>query len=323
MSRPQVMVMSPVLPAALGVLGARFDLLRCDKAADRDAFLQSEGGKARAAIIKGHDRFGQKELQLMPKLEIVACTTAGFEAIDHEALQRAGIPLTNTSQALRDDVADTALMLILAARRELVICDAYVRSGKWGKNGPYPLLSSLKGKRAGILGFGAIGQEIAARLKPMKLDIGYCARRQKDVGFRYFPDPAALAEWCDILVVAVPGGPDTMDMVGRDVLMKLGPTGTLINIARGSVVDEAALIDCLSTGKLGSAGLDVFQNEPHPEPALTALPNVVLYPHHASGTVETRGAMAQLAVDNLIAHFDNNPLLTPVDGSIQTHEAPK
>ena len=312
MNKPQVMVMSPIWPAALKVLAARFDLLRADEAADRDAFLKATGKDCRAVILNGHGSLGPDQLRHLPKLELVACTSAGFEGIDHAALHRAGIALTNTSQALRDDVADTALMLILATRRELVAGDAYVRTGAWGRDGPYPLLSSLRGKRAGILGFGAIGQEIAARLAPMKLEVGYCARRQKDVGHRYFQDPAALADWCDILVVVVPGGPGTEGLVGRDVLTNLGPKGTLINIARGSVVDEAALVDCLATGKLGSAGLDVFLNEPNPDPALTALPNVVLYPHHASGTVETRGAMAQLAVDNLIAHFENKPLLTPV-----------
>jgi lactate dehydrogenase-like 2-hydroxyacid dehydrogenase len=318
MTRPKVMVMSEVLPDALAVLEAKFDVLRCDLAADRDVFLRDNGKDCRAVIIKGSDAFGAREIAVMPKLVIVACMTAGFEAIDTNALRKAGIPLTNTSHALKDDVADTAVMLTLATTRELVRCDAYVRSGEWGQKGPYPLLSSLKGKRAGILGLGVIGQEIATRLRSMRLEIGYCTRSPKDTKFTYFPKAEDLAQWSDILIVVVPGGTETEHLVGHDVLTQLGPKGTLINVARGSVVDEAALIDCLSTGKLGAAGLDVYQNEPHPNSALTALENVVLNPHHASGTVETRNEMSLLAVENLIAHIQHTPLLTLVDGPRQT-----
>jgi len=317
MSSPQVMLLSPLPPAALRNLEAHFEVLRCDETVDRTAYLKEMGQKCRAVLLKGHVEFGEAELKLLPNLEIAACSSAGVEAIDHDALLRAGISLTNVSQALKDEVADTALMLILAARKSLLSGDAYVRSGDWGKHGSYPLLSTLKGKRAGILGLGTIGQEIAARLAPMKIEIGYCTRRQREVTFPYFPDAAALATWCDILVVVVPGGQETKALVNQEVLNKLGPDGTLINLARGSVVDEIALIDCLRDGQLGSAGLDVFQNEPHPDPALTSLPNVVLYPHHASGTRETRDAMAQLAVENLFAHFNNHPLPTPVNSPSQ------
>jgi lactate dehydrogenase-like 2-hydroxyacid dehydrogenase len=173
MSKPHVMLLTPLPPAVLHTLEGQVEVLRGDEAADRTAFLQEKGHKCRAVILKGHDDFGQAELQLLPNLEIVACSSAGVEAIDHDALHRAGIPLTNASLALKDEVADTALMLILATSKSLLPCDAYVRSGEWGKTGPYPLLSTLKGKRAGLLGFGAIGQEIAARLTAMKLEIGY------------------------------------------------------------------------------------------------------------------------------------------------------
>ncbi len=168
MSKPQVMVMSTVYPSALANLEAQFDLLRWDQAEDRGAFLRSNGKNCRVVILNGHVPLGENELKHLPSLELVACTSAGFEAIDLEQLSRAGIALTNASQALRDDVADAVLMLLLATYRNLVQCDAYVRTGQWGQDGPYPLLSTLKGKRAGILGFGTIGQEIAARLTPMK-----------------------------------------------------------------------------------------------------------------------------------------------------------
>ena len=174
------------------------------------------------------------------------------------------------------------------------------------------LLSSIRGKRAGIVGLGNIGSAIAARLLPLGCDIGYTARSRKPVDHLYFADVLSLATWSDILVVIVPGGEVTKAMINAPVLEALGPAGTLINVARGSVVDEPALIDALSNGKLGNAGLDVYWNEPNPDPALTSLPNVTLYPHHASGTVETRDAMAQLVVDNLAAYFAGTPLLTPV-----------
>ncbi len=176
----------------------------------------------------------------------------------------------------------------------------------------YPLLSTMRGKKAGIVGLGNIGRAIAARFEPLGLEIGYTSRSRKPGSYRYFPQVRDLAEWSDILVVVVPGGAETENMIDGAVLEALGPEGTLVNVARGSVVDEAALIKALTDGKLGSAGLDVFWNEPRVDPALTALPNVTLYPHHASGTEETRDAMAQLVVDNLAAHFAGKPLLTPV-----------
>ena len=170
----------------------------------------------------------------------------------------------------------------------------------------------MRGKKAGIVGLGNIGKAIARRFEPLGLEIGYTARSPKQVRHGYFENATKLADWSDILVVIVPGGKETDGMIDAEVLTALGPTGTLINVARGSVVNEPDLIEVLSTGKLGSAGLDVFYNEPNPNPTLTALPNVTLYPHHASGTVETRDAMAQLVVDNLHAHFQGQPLLTPV-----------
>jgi len=221
--------------------------------------------------------------------------------------------VTNTPDVLTDDVADLAIGLMIAVRRNLIAGDAYVRSGDWGRKGMMPLNSALKGKRLGIAGLGRIGAAIAQRAEPMGLEIGYSARRRRDVAFHYVPDVRALAAWADILIVVVPGGAETEGLIDRAVLEALGPKGTLINVARGSVVDEPALIEALRSGKLGSAGLDVYLNEPNPDPAFAGLPNVVLHPHHASGTVETRDAMAQLVVDNLAAFFAGKPLLTPVN----------
>lgn len=308
-----VLVMYPPRPGAMEQLGKAYRLHRYDQAKDKAAFVAEFGPRCEAVATNGHEPLTEAHLAHLPKVRIVACSSAGFEEIDVDALTRHGIPFTNSSAALFDDVADTALMLTLAARRELVAGHDYVRSGDWGRKGMYPLLSAIGGKRAGILGLGTIGMAIARRFEPLGLEIGYAARSVKPVPYRRFATALELAEWSDILVAIVPGGPETEKMIGRAELEALGPKGTLINVARGSVVDEPALVEALRSGKLGSAALDVYWNEPTPDPALTALPNVTLYPHHASGTVETRDAMSQLVVDNIAACFAGRPLLTPVN----------
>ena len=320
MAKQDVLVMVQPRPVAMERLEERYALHRYDQAADKMAFLAEHGPVCTGIVTNGHEPLTRDHLQHLSRLEIVTCSSAGYESMDLDALRDRNIAFTNTSDVLRDDVADVALMLTLAARRELVAGHDYVRSGDWGRKGMYPLLSSMKGKKAGILGLGAIGSAIARRFEPMGLEIGYAARGRKPVSYAYFDSPAALAEWSDILVVIIPGGPETEALVDAEVINALGPTGTLINVARGSVVDEAALIAALTSGRLGSAGLDVYLNEPNPDPALTGLPNVTLYPHHASGTVETRDAMAMSVVDNLSAWYSGAPLLSPVTDLRQAGE---
>lgn len=312
MTKIEVLVLYPARPTAMSQLEEVYHLRRLDEADDKPAFLAEYGPHCRAIVTNGHASLSREDLEHLPKLEIVACSSAGFDTIDVDALKERGIAFTNTSDALFDEVADVALMLTIATRRQLVNAHAYVKSGDWGRKGPYPLLSSMRGKKAGILGLGQIGQAIAKRFEPMGLEIAYSTRRPKDSPYTYFSDPIALASWADILLLAIPGGPDTTGFVGAEMLDALGPEGTLINIARGTVVDEPALIEALASRRLGSAGLDVFLNEPRPDSRLVELSNVTLYPHHASGTVETRDAMAQLVVDNLDAHFAGRALLTPV-----------
>ncbi|WP_172292023.1 2-hydroxyacid dehydrogenase [Pseudoruegeria sp. HB172150] len=312
MTKPDVLVMYPVRPKAMEQLEAAYTLHRYDEAEDKGEFLERYGPSCEAIATNGHAPLTVEHLKHLPNLRIVACSSAGFESIDVDALKSRGIWFTNSSDALLDDVADVALMLTLAARRRLVAAHAYVESGDWARDGMFPLMSAIKGKRAGIVGLGKIGTAIAQRFTPLGLDIGYTSRSRKAVEHTFFPDVRSLADWADILVVIVPGGEETRGMISAEVLDALGPDGTLINVARGSVVDELAMIDALRSGRLGNAGLDVFLNEPNPEPALTSLPNVTLYPHHASGTVETRDAMAQLVVDNLAAYFAKRDLLTPV-----------
>src|SRR5690606_6118311 len=188
----------------------------------------------------------------------------------------------------------------------------YVRSGEWSRNGMMALGRSLKGKRLGVVGLGRIGMEIAQRAQAMKMTIAYTGRSKKDVPFEYFPTPVDLAQNCDVLVLACPGGAETRHLVNAEVLEAMRPDAWIINISRGSVIDEAALIDALERRAIGGAGLDVFENEPHIDTRFHTLDNVVLFPHHASGTVETRAAMSQLVVDNLKAHFSGQALPTPV-----------
>lgn len=312
MSKRDILVLYPARPKAMAELEKTYTLHRLDEAEDKQAFLAEHGPKCVGVVTNGHAALSRDDLAHLPNIQIVACSSAGFDSIDVSALRESGIAFTNTSAALYDDVADTALMLILATRRQLIRAHNYVTSGDWGRDGPYPLLTSIRGKKAGILGLGQIGEAIAERFKPLGLEIGYCNRRRKDSPYTYFETPTALAEWSDIFVVIIPGGPDTKALVDREVIEALGEDGTLINVARGTVVDEPEMIAALKDGRLGSAGLDVFWNEPNPNPVLMSLPNVTLYPHHASGTVDTRDAMAQLVVDNLAAHFEGRPLLTPV-----------
>ncbi|TCS66498.1 lactate dehydrogenase-like 2-hydroxyacid dehydrogenase [Primorskyibacter sedentarius] len=312
--KPEVLVLAPTRPRAWAQLEEAYTLHRYDEAEDKAGFLAEHGPKCRAIVTNGHETLTRQMVEAMPNLGIVACSSAGYEAIDVDALTDNSVKLTNTSPALCDDVADTAVMLMLAARRGLIDAHAYTSSGDWGRKGMFPLQHAIKGARLGIVGMGTIGQAIAARCAVMGMDIAYFGRRKKPgIDYPYVADLTALAAQSDVLVLAIAGGDATRGLVDAAALDALGPDGLLVNIARGTVVDEAAMIDALKSGRLGRAALDVYLNEPEPDPALTCLPNVTLYPHHASGTVETRDAMAQMVVDNLAEFYANRPLLSAVN----------
>lgn len=313
MSKPDVMMLYPMRPKAMEQLEATYTLHRADQATDKAAFIAEHGPKCRTIATNGHEPVTRKMIAAMPDLELVACSSAGFEAFDLVAMAEDGIRLTNTSAALSDDVADMAILLMLAARRSFAAGEAYVRSGDWAKKGMFPLQHTIAGKRLGIVGMGTIGQEIARRAEAMRMQVSYWNRRPKDLPWQFQPDLVQLASDSDVLIVIVAGGDGTRGLISAKVMAALGPQGLLVNVSRGSVVDEPALIEALQSGALGQAALDVFASEPDADPALTALPNATLYPHHASGTVETRDAMAQLVVDNLAAFYAGKPLLTPVD----------
>nr|WP_321458044.1 2-hydroxyacid dehydrogenase [uncultured Cohaesibacter sp.] len=312
--KPDVLVVVPLRPDQQSQLEDAYTLHRYDLAEDKDAFLDEVGDKIVAAVASGGRSLQRPQIEKLPNLKIIASSGVGYDSTDVAACNEKGIKLTNTPDVLTDDVADLALGLVLAIRRELVKGDAYVRSGAWGRDGMMGLTRSMRGKKVGIAGFGRIGKAIAARLAPLGVEMAYNGRHeQSGVDYPYMSDLVAMAKWSDMLIAVMPGGPATQGIINTQVLEALGPEGTFINVARGSVVDEDALIACLKDGRLGSAALDVYLNEPNPNPAFTELTNIVLHPHHASATVETRGAMSQLVVDNLAAHFAGKPLLTAVN----------
>lgn len=311
--KPKVMVMTTLRPAAMERLMRDHDLQRWDLAEDREGFLRDHGPGCRVLVTNGHVPLTRAMLQAMPDLELVTCSSAGYDAFDTRALAEHGIELTNTSQALRDDVADTAIMLILAARRGLVPAEAHVRSGAWGRDGAFPLQRKVSGTRLGIVGMGTIGHAIAERAEAFGMSVAFWNRSRKDLRWPQQDDLVQLARDSDHLVAIVAGGEGTRGLISEQVLEALGPQGLFVNVARGTVVDQDALIATLGDGRLGAAALDVYEDEPNPDPRLTGMPNVTNYPHHASGTVETRDAMAHLAVDNLLAFLAGKPLISPVD----------
>jgi lactate dehydrogenase-like 2-hydroxyacid dehydrogenase len=249
----------------------------------------------------------------LPKLELICVFGVGTDAVDLAAARERGVPVTNTPDILTDEVADLAIGLMLASARQIPFADRYVRDGSWASKGPIPLGRSVGGKTMGVIGLGGIGRAIADRGAAFRMRVIYTGpRRKPDAPYEYVADVVDLARQSDYLMVACKGGPDTHHLVSAAVIDALGPKGTLVNVARGSVVDEAALIPALAEGRLGHAALDVCENEPNPSPDLLNLPGVIVQPHHGSATVETRTAIGQLMIDNLSAHFAGRPLLTPV-----------
>jgi lactate dehydrogenase-like 2-hydroxyacid dehydrogenase len=270
-------------------------------------------GIVRGCVTNGHSGPLPEMIDRMPKLEIIASASVGYDGIPVEYARSKGIPVTNTPEVLNDDVADLAIGLMIMTARRLVASDRYVRSGRWPKEGEYPLAQRASGKRVGILGMGRIGKEIGKRAEAMNNAIAYHSRRPvEDVAYRHYPDLVALAKDSDFLVVIIPSTPETQKIVNKAVIEALGPGGILVNVARGAVVDEDALVEALISGKLGGAGLDVFANEPQVPDVLFGMDNVVLEPHVGSATNETRRAMSQLVLDNLDAKFAGKALLTEI-----------
>lgn len=265
----------------------------------------------RAIVVPGGFTVKESLIASLPALQIISVFGVGYDGVPLAPCRARGIHVTNTPDVLTDDVADIASALVLMTSRKLGQAERFTRAGTWPGN-VFPLSHALRGKTAGILGLGRIGKAIAQRLAAHGMKIAYHGRQPQDVPFQYCATLTGLAEASDFLIAACPGGPNTKHLIHAEVLRALGDKGTLINISRGSVVDEAALIHALQNNIIRAAGLDVFENEPQVPAELLACENTVVFPHVGSATHETRRAMAQLVVDNLAAHFSGQPLLTAV-----------
>jgi lactate dehydrogenase-like 2-hydroxyacid dehydrogenase len=308
----EIVALEAFLPFVETMLDERFRVHRVWQAEDVDARVARLGDRVTGIAAFGHNRIDATLLDRLPGVGIISLMSVGFDQVDIGAARRRGVVVTNTPDVLTDEVADLAMGLVLASARQIVAGDRYVRSGAW-RTGDMALTTGLTGRTMGILGLGRIGRGIARRAEAFRIQVVYGGRTPKpDAPWRYYDDPVAMARDSDVLVVAIPGGRETRHMVGPDVLDALGPEGILVNVARGSVVDEQALVEALSEGRLGGAGLDVFEFEPNVPEALIAMQHVVLQPHVGSATVQTRRKMAQLMVDNLVRHFAGLPPLTPV-----------
>lgn len=279
------------------------------------AALEKFAPQARALVANGETILTGEMLARFPKAEIITVFGVGYDGIDINAASERGIEVTHTPNVLTDDVADLAMALILTVSRRIIPADQHVRSRAWS-NGAFPFSRKVSGSKIGIIGLGRIGRTIAKRAEAFDMQIAYTDRNViPGVKYDFYPDAVQLAKEVDYLVVAAYGGPSTLGLVNTKVLNALGPNGYLINIARGSVVNEPDLVAALQEKRIAGAGLDVFADEPNVPAELLALDNVVLTPHMASGTVQTRTAMADLAHANLVAHFAGKPLPSPIPKS--------
>jgi lactate dehydrogenase-like 2-hydroxyacid dehydrogenase len=294
-------------------LAARYEIPKLPDGPGRAQFLAQHAADIRVVLTNGHPGVDADTIAALPNLEVIVNNGAGVDSIDLAAAKRHGIGVSNTPDVLSDTVADTALGLILMTLRRFGAAERYVRAGRWTRNGQFPYARDLSGLQVGILGLGRIGSAIATRLLGFDCAIAYHNRhRIEGSPYRYAESPVELAESVDVLVVATTGDHKTRSLVDRTVLEALGPEGYLINVARGSVVDQAALVELVAGGGLAGAGLDVFVDEPNVPPELFTLDNVVLFPHIGSATARTRRAMALLAIRNLDSYLNSGKLVTPV-----------
>ena len=304
MRKPKILSIGSLPVAIERELDHHYAVVRAPTLADVSGALLAEGEAIEAVVTGGSTGLPIDMMLAMPSLGLIAVNGVGLDRVDVEAARARGIAVTITSDVLIDDVAELAMAFILNLSRDILTRDRYVRSGDWERAAPLGLARRVAGRRLGILGLGGIGEAIARRAEAFGMQISYHNRRERtDIAYPYYPDPVALAEANDVLVVAVTGGASTAGLVTRRVLDAIGPDGILVNVARGSAVDEAALVAALEEGTLGFAGLDVFEREPEVPEALRTSDKVLLQPHQGSATVEARHAMGQMVLDSLAAYF--------------------
>lgn len=315
MSKPHILQIGPYPEWDQVPLDEQFTVHRYFEAEDKAGLLAKVGADIRGIATRGELGANAEIIAACPNLEVISVYGVGYDAVNLDACRPRGIRVTNTPDVLTKDVADLGVAMMLVQSRGMIGAESWVRDGSWAAKGLYPLKRRVWGKRAGVLGLGRIGYEVAKRLQGFDLEISYSDVSAKDFAhdsWRFVANPVELAKDVDFLFVTLAASAETRHIVGEKVISALGPEGMLINISRASNIDEEALLTALENGTLGSAALDVFEGEPKLNPRFLALENVLLQPHHASGTAETRKAMGQLVRDNLTAHFAGRDLLTPV-----------
>ena len=313
-----VLIYSRFPKAMMARIGQRFDLMDAAGKPPAEVFTAEQLSGVRAMITAGGTPLRADVMDTLPALRAIVCYGTGYDGVDLDAAAKRGIAVGHSPAANAAAVADLAVTLMLAVTRRLLPADEYVRSGNWASAKPSPLLRPQPGnpgRRVGVYGMGEIGRKIASRLAAFETEVGYFSRSRHDVPYQYLPSLEALAEWCSVLMIAVRAGADTHHAVNAGILKKLGSDGYVINIARGSVIDEAALAAALADNTIAGAGLDVFEKEPHAPDALTAFPNVVLTPHIGGHTIESHVAMQDCVIANLEAFFAGKPLPYEVRGA--------
>lgn len=314
MQKPVVLQVGPYPDWDQAPLDAAFDIKRLFEASDALSFLAEHGPRVRAIATRGELGANADMIAACPALELISVYGVGYDAVDLDACKPRHIRVTNTPDVLTGDVADLGIAMMLCQSRGMVRAEAWVRAGSWAQKGLYPLKRRVYGRKAGILGLGRIGFEVGKRLVGFGMDIAYTDIDAKDYApdWTFLDSPLALARHADFFFVTLAASAATQHIVNKDIIEAVGKDGMIINISRASNIDEDALIGALQSGALGSAALDVFEQEPALDPRFLDLDNVLVQPHHASGTIETRKAMGQLLRDNLTAHFAGEALLTPV-----------
>ena len=313
--REQVLIYSRFPKALMQRIGERFELMDAAGKPPHEVFTSDQLSGIRAMVTAGSTPLRGDMMDRLPKLGAIVCYGTGYDGIDLNAAAQRNIAVGHSPGANAASVADIAVILMLAATRRLLAADDYVRSGDWAAAKPSPMMRpqpGMLGRKVGVYGMGEIGRKIAARVAAFEAEVGYYSRSRHDVPYQYFSTLEALADWCSVLMIAVRAGADTHYVVNADILKRLGEDGCVVNIARGSVIDQAALVRALTDKTIAGAGLDVYAREPHAPDALTAFPNVALTPHIGGHTLESHVAMQDCVIANLTTFFEGKPLAYPV-----------